>query len=152
GSSLRGWAYAAADSIYESLTGESGFFSTKLAYVKEIPLKKGVCCKHIYVADYDGSNEQPIVQTPTVNVAPRWNNDLKRPLLFYSENTNANMRMMVIDMHKKRIIASNFDGLNMLPTFSPDGMTVIYCATRGSGSCQLYQWSHKVLKKLTENE
>ena len=40
----------------------------------------------------------------------------------------------------------------MLPAFSPDGKAVIYCATRGSGSCQLYHWSNKILKKLTHNE
>ena len=76
---------------------------------------------------------------------------LHRPFLFYSENTNANMRMMAVDMHKKKVIASNFDGLNMLPAFSPDGKAVVYCATRGSGNCQLYHWSHKTLKKLTHN-
>ena len=95
---------------------------------------------HIYIADYDGSNEECIVQTPTINVSPRWNNDGKRPLLFYSENTNSNMRMMAVDLHKKRVVASNFDGLNMLPAFAPDGKSVIYCATRGDANCHLYHW------------
>jgi TolB protein len=148
----RGWAYALADSIHESLTGEPGFFSTKLAYTKQIPLKKGLHYTHIYVADYDGSNEEPLIQTRTINAHPKWNKDGKRPLLFYSENTNANMRMMASDMHKKRVVASNFEGLNMSPTFSPDGKSVVYCATRGSGSCQLYHWSHKALKKITHND
>lgn len=150
--SLRSSTYALADSIWNALTGEPPFFGAKLAYTKEIPAKKGLHYTHIYIADYDGSNEELLVATPTVNVAPRWNKDLNRPLLFYSENTNANMRMMAADMHKKRIVASNFDGLNMLPSFSPDGASVVYCATRGSGSCQLYHWSHKKIKKLTSNE
>ena len=149
---LRSSVYALADSIWNTLTGEPPFFSIKLAYTKEVPLKKGLHYNHIYIADYDGSNEQLLVATPTVNIAPRWNKDLNRPLLFYSENTNANVRMMAVDMHKKRIVASNFDGLNMLPAFSPDGSSVVYCATRGSGSCQMYHWSHKKIKKLTNNE
>ena len=144
--------YALADSVWQTLTGEPGIFSTKLAYTKEIPAKKGLHYTHIYIADYDGSNEKLLVQTPTINVAPRWNKDVNRPLLFYSENTNSNMRLMAVDMHKKRIVASNFDGLNMLPAFSPDGSSVVYCATRGSGSCQIYHWSHKKIKKLTNNE
>ncbi len=148
----RSSVYMLADSIWQTLTGEPGIFSTKLAYTKEIPAKKGLHYTHIYIADYDGSNEELLVATPTINVSPRWNKDLNRPLLFYSENTNANMRMMASDMHKKRIIASNFDGLNMLPSFSPDGGSVVYCATRGSGSCQLYHWSHKKIKKLTNND
>ena len=149
---LRSCAYALADSLYEAFTNEPGFFSTKIAYTKQIPLSKGKHYTHLFIADYDGSNEQCIIGTPTINVSPRWNKDINRPLLFYSENTNTNMRLVAVDMHKKRTIASNFDGLNMLPAFSPDGKSVVYCATRGSGNCQLYYWSNKVLKKITQNE
>jgi TolB protein len=152
GDAPRGWAYAVADSLYETLHSQPGFFSTKIAYVKEIPQKNGRHFTAICMADYDGSNEEVLVDTATINVSPRWNNDPKRPLVFYSENTNTNMRMLAVDMHKKRIVASNFDGINMLPTFSADGRSVIYCATRGSGNCQLYQWIDKKLKRLTHNE
>jgi tol-pal system beta propeller repeat protein TolB len=147
----RAWAYSFADSVYETLTKDPAFFSTKIAYAKEIPQKNGTHYTHLYIADYDGSNPELLVSTPTINVSPRWNNDANRPLLFYSENTNANMRMMASDMKQKRVVASNFDGLNMLPSFSPDGMSVVYCATRGSGKCQLYRWSGKQLKNLTNN-
>lgn len=147
----RGWAYAFADSVAEVLTNDPAFFSTKIAYAKEMQQKNGTHYTHLYIADYDGSNPELLVSTPTINVSPRWNNDANRPLLFYSENTNANMRMIATDMKKKRVIASNFDGLNMLPSFSPDGLSVVYCATRGSGKCQLYRWSGKQLKNLTNN-
>lgn len=152
GRALRGWAYAVADSLYESLWGEPGIFSTKIAYVLEVPQKNGRHFTRICMADYDGSNSEIVVDTATVNVSPRWNNDPNRPLIFYSENTATNMRMLAVDMRKKRIVASNFDGLNMLPTFSADGSSVIYCATRGSGSCQLYQWKNKTIKRLTHND
>lgn len=152
GNVKRAWAYAFADSMYEILTNDPAFFSTKIAFAKEIPQKNGAHYTHLYIADYDGSNPELLVSTPTINVSPRWNNDANRPLLFYSENTNANMRMIASDMHKKRVVASNFDGLNMLPSFSPDGLSVVYCATRGSGKCQLYRWSGKQLKNITNNQ
>ncbi len=148
----RATAYALADSISELLTGEPGFFSTKIAYTQEVPLKSGKHYTHIYIADYDGSNAQLLVDTPTISISPRWNNDPKRPLLFYSENTTTNVRMMAMGMDKKRIMASNFEGINMQPTFGPDGTAVVYCATRGGGNCQLYHWAHKTLTKLTNND
>lgn len=113
--------------------------------------KGGRKVKHICIADYDGSQEQLLVNVPTVTVAPRWNHDVNNPLLFYSEFTNANVRLMTVDMHKTRRIASNFEGINMVPSFSSDGTKGVYCASRGDGSCQLYYFAKGVFKKVTNN-
>lgn len=149
---LRGWAHNVSDALWVALTGQEGFFSTKIAYCKEVPVKRKKKVNHVYVADYDGSNEELLVATPTVNVAPRWNKDNKNPLVFYSEYTNTNVRLVAVDMHKKRKIASDYDGINMLPAFSSDGKKVVYCASRGKGSCQLYCYDKNELKKITSNQ
>ncbi len=148
----RGWAHNIADIVWQVVTGNQGFFSTKIAYCKDIhsPRKRKVM--HVYIADYDGSNEQLLVSNPTVNVAPRWNNDVVNPLLFYSEYTNSNVRLIAVNMEKKRKVASNFDGINMLASFSGDGKQVIYCASQGKGSCQLHYYEKGQLKKLTDNK
>ena len=107
--------------------------------------------KHIYIADYDGKNEKLLVSTATVNVAPCWNRDQNNPLLFYSEHTNKNVRLVSADMYGRRKIVSNFDGINMLPAFSSDGKRVVFCASRGGGNCQLYYYAQGIFKKLTNN-
>ena len=149
GNSDLGWAHALSDTVWPELTGKPGFFSTKIAYCRAVrlPHKKGDC-RYVYVADYDGSNEQLLVKTPTINLAPRWNRDSKKPLLFYSEYTNKNIRLMSVDMQGRRRIASNFDGINMLPTFSGDGKRVVYCASRADGNCHLYYFEKNVFKRL----
>lgn len=144
-------AHKVADSLWQAITGNPGFFTTKIAYCVEKPLADGTYYKHIVTADYDGSNIQPLVTTPTINLAPRWNVIGKKPLVFYSECTPSNIRLMVVDMHKKKTIVSNFDGLNMLPTFSHDGSKVVYCASKGDGACHLYYYDKGVFKKLTDN-
>ena len=149
GKDLRGWAHNIADTIWPVLTNEPGFFSTKISYCKEVKRSGKKSYKHIYVSDYDGSNEKLLVSTPTINVVPRWNNDLSNPLVFYSEHTNENVRLVVVDMNKKRKIVSNFDGLNILSTFSPDGKKFAYCASRGDGFCQIYYYADGKLKKIT---
>ena len=148
GRDLHGWAHNISDIIWPNLTGEKGFFSTKIVYCKKINCGTKSDYKYVYVADYDGSNERLLVSTPTINMTPRWNNDPKCPLIFYSEHTNKNVRLMVVDLHGRRKVASNFDGLNILSTFSPDGKNFAYCASRGNGSCQIYFFDGE-LKKLT---
>ncbi len=148
---LRGWAYNCADVMWPFLTGQDGLFSSKIAYCKEVKTQTGSLLQHICVADYDGSNEEVLVAMPTVSIAPRWNRDTSKPLLCYSEYTNTNVRLMSVDMHRKRTVASDFDGINMLPAFSQDGKVVVYCASRGDGSCQLYSYKKGKLQRLTHN-
>lgn len=166
GSDARNWAHKIDDKIWPNLTGEPGFFSTKIVYSKTVSRNKKRDLKHIYIADYNGENERLLIGTQTVNIAPRWNSDPKNPLVFYSEHTSKNVRLMVADMHGRRRIASNFDGLNILSAFSPDGKRFAYCASKGLGgmkgfknkngsganlgSCNIYFYDG-ILKKLTNS-
>src|SRR5579885_218879 len=153
GELVRGWAHNISDMLWPELTAQDGFFSTKIAYCKEISDKRHRHkLKHIFVADYDGSNEQRVIATPTINVAPRFNKDQNKPLLFYSESTNANIRMMIADLQGHAKVASNFDGVNMLPSFTADGSKLVYCASHGHGDCQLYYYDKKTFKQLTDNK
>lgn len=153
GTVLRGWAHNIADDVWPMISGNPGIFSTKLAYCKNVTHKKNRApLKHIMVADFDGSNEQSLVTTPTINLAPRWNADLNNPMLFYSESTNKNIRLVVANMEGKRKIASNFDGLNMQTSFSHDGTKMVYSASRGNGNCQIYYYSKLDFRKITNNQ
>jgi len=143
------WADNIADSVWPELTGQAGCFSTRIAYCKQVRGKKGQLYKHIYHARIDGSDAHPLITTPTVNIAPCWNKDTYNPLLFYSESTNTNVRLMVTTLHGTRKVASNIDGLTMLPAFSRDGKKIVYCASQGTGSCQLYEYEKGKTKRLT---
>lgn len=147
---MRGWAHGVADELWPALTGHDGFFSTKIAYAKEVR-KQGRRYKYIAIADYDGTHEELLVTTPTINLAPRWNHAVGNPLLFYSESTNTNVRLMWVNMAGKRKVASGFDGINMVPAFSGRGDKVVYCASRGMGMCQLYLYANNGLKMVTNN-
>jgi len=149
GKDFCGWAHKISDSIWPNLANEPGFFSTKITYCKEIRRSGKKSYKYIYISDYDGSNEQLLVSKPTINMVPRWNNDPEIPLIFYSEHTNENVRLMFVDMKGRRKIVSNFDGLNILSAFSSDGKKFAYCASRGDGYCQIYYYADRILKRIT---
>lgn len=151
GKEPREWAHHIADAVWPMVTGQEGFFCTKVAYCKEVHEPGKKVLKHVYIADFDGSHEKLLVSTSTINVAPRWNRDPDKPLLFYSEHTNTNVRLVMVNMKGNRKVVANFDGINMLPAFSPDGKQVVFCASRGSGHCQLYSYKKGSLQKLTHN-
>jgi len=152
GKSIQGWAHHIAAAVWPVLTGQASMFSSQIAYCKEAVRSNGMLAKYICVADHDGSHEQIVVEVPTVNMAPRWNNDLSNPIILYSEHTNTNVRLVSIDTHKKRRIVSDFEGINMQPEFSYDGTMVVYCASRGDGCCHIYVYKDGSLAPLIVNE
>lgn len=149
--SERVWAHAVSDMVWPCLTGLQGIFSTRIAYCMKKPRKDGSHVTHIYCADYDGSQVEPLVKNQNINIAPRWNNDPKDPLVFYSMYGSYNMPLMAVRLDKKIKVVSNFDGINMLPSFSKDGKSLVYCASRGDGICHIYFYQKGVLKKISNN-
>lgn len=145
----RAWAHAIADEVWKTLTGNEGFFSSRLAYCKDSKDENGKNIRKIYISDFDGSNEELLVDIPTITIAPRWH--IKKPRLFYSEYANTNVQLVSISMKKEKKTISTFDGVNMLASFSQDGKTLVYCSSRGNGSCQLYRYKQGELKRFTNN-
>jgi len=146
---IRAWAHAIADELYKTLTDNNGFFSSRIAYCKDSKNDKGNTIRKLYVADFDGSNEELLVDLATITVAPRWHT--QKPNISYSEYANTNVELMSVTMNKTRTPIANYEGINMLATFSPDGNIMGYCASRGSGSCQIYLLKNNHLKRCTNN-
>lgn len=150
--------HSIADALWPVLTGKPGFFSTKIAYCKAVPpiRKKGrqyKHIKHIYIVDFDGSNARLLVDTPTLNIAPRWHKSSTCPLLFYSECRASNMALMKVNLRGEKSVVSNEDGLNMLPSFSPDGTGVAYNISRDIYRQMLDPQTQKITKeKIISNK
>ncbi len=132
----RSWGHTIADACLPILTGKEGFFSSKLAFYKEEGDKKQIC-----VADYNGKVTRPLVHLKRTAVAPRWNNDSENPLVLYSEYTPVNVRLMSTNLQGKKQVAVNFDGLNMLPSFSEDGSEVVMCLSQNENT-QIYSYGY----------
>ncbi len=145
----REWAHTVANETFQKLTGNQGFFSSRIAYCKDSKNDAGKSLRKIYIADFDGSNEELLVNLPTITVAPRWHTT--EPRILYSEYANTNVELMSVTMNKKRKPVANFDGINMLACYSPNGKSYSYCSSRGSGSCQIYLVDDGNLKRCTQN-
>ena len=158
GTVVRGWAHNLADQIWPEFMGAKSCFSSKIAYCKQLWVKhngRDKVYKHIYIADADGQHVRPLVEIPTVCLAPRWSNQASDPILFYSENTLSNVRLVMANMFGKRKTICSFDGLNMLPAFSDDHKNIVFCLSK-DGSSQLYNSfldaeKKRVFSRMTNN-
>ena len=125
---LRLAAHRMADQIYERLTGEKGVFSTRLAYVTKRSNQFT-----LWIADADGENAQPALNSPEPIISPSWSPS-GRELAYVSFET----RKPVVYVHDvasgKRRVLANFKGSNSAPAWSPDGRTVAVTLSREGGS------------------
>lgn len=148
----RAVAHSIADALWNVVTNNKSCFKSSIAYCKEVSLAKGRTAKQVCVAEYTGDNERVLVPLPTIMVAPRWHPSSTSPLLFYSEYTSSNVRLMAVDMQGCRKIVVDADGVNMLPAISPDGKKFLYCSSHGKSGCQIYYGDAARVHKITDNE
>lgn len=158
GSAIRGWAHAIADEARKTLTGHEGFFSSRIAYCKDGKDTHGKTIRKIYIADFDGSNEELLLDSCGITLAPRWHP--RKAELFYSENTSTNIQLKSVNVKKRKKntdvcsskkISPFESGVNMLVSFDPIGKNYAFCASRGNGNCQIYLNKDDNVKPCTKN-
>ncbi len=126
---LRLTAHQMADDIYEKITGESGIFASRLAYV----LQTGPKAYELIVSDSDGENPKTALKSNQSIISPMWSPN--GALLTY---VSFEANKPVIYLHdvrsgERRLIAS-FKGNNSAPAFSPDGKTMAVALSMGGGT------------------
>ena len=120
-----------ADDIYEKITGEKGYFNTKIAFVKKAGPRFD-----LIIADYDGQNEQSALTSREPIISPEWSPDGTR--LSYVSFENRKPQIWVHEIYtSKRTLVGNFKGSNSAPAWSPDGRTLAVTLTL-TGASQIY--------------
>ncbi len=120
-----------ADYVYEMLTGQPGYFATRIAYV----VKSGSSYE-LRVADSDGMNSQTALVSREPIISPAWAPDGQRIAYVSFE-----AKKPVVYVHNlptgQRHVAANFRGSNSAPAWSPDGRQLAVVLTK-DGNSQLY--------------
>ena len=124
----QGLAQWVADELWSELTGQEGIGYTKIAYCQDGVNHTKKPIKSIYLTTPHAYSPELLLQGGKC-IGPRWNKKKEYPLLYYSEITSSNMRLMSVGLNKKTKKIFNNDGITMLPSCSTDGTKVIYCAS-----------------------
>jgi len=135
-------AHKISDELMPLLTGQKGPMLSTLAYCKQLSPRRKVVC----ISDFACMLERTIIANNSINVAPAWHS--QAPMFFYSEFTRSNSRLMSFDLHKhQRKVVCSYDGLNMQPSFSPDGTRAVLCLS-SKGNTEIYLYDQKQCNKL----
>ena len=131
-------AHIIADAIYKRVTGEEGYFDTRIAYVGETgPLNARV--KRIAIMDQDGANNRYITDGRTLALTPRFSPTLQEIVyMAYGENNGPpRVYLQNVDSGRRELLG-NFPGMSFAPRFSPDGTKVAMSLSQ-DGNTDLYE-------------
>ena len=128
-------AHIIADAIYERLTGEKGYFDTRIVFVNETG-GKAKRRKRLTIMDQDGANLRYLTSGNDLVLTPRFSPS--RQEITYMSFAGGEPRVYLLNIETgQREIVGNFPNMTFSPRFSPDGQRVIMSLQHG-GNANIY--------------
>ena len=128
-----------SDAIYERLTGDKGYFDTRVVYVAETGPKLRPT-KKLAIMDQDGFNPVHLTNGDTTVLTPRFSpNSQVIAYMSIDPKSNANGRVFLMDIQSgRREVLGDFPGMTFAPRFAPNGQKVVMSMARG-GNTDIYE-------------
>lgn len=141
-------AHQISDTIYERLTGEKGYFDSRIVYISETgPKNRRI--KRLAVMDQDGFNSRFLTGGNDIVLSPRFSP--KRQEVTYISYASGQPKVMLINVDTgQRELVGNFAGMSFAPRFSPDGNKVVM-SLQNDANANLYVMDlrNKNMSRLT---
>ncbi len=134
--SADGWrrmAHKVADTIYSRITGESGYFDSRIVFIAETGPKNDRR-KRLALMDYDGANLRYLTDDSSIVLAPRFSPNTRD--VIYTSYASGLPQVYLMNLETGRQSPLIEDALNMAtaPRFSPDGTKVVLSIIEGSNT------------------
>lgn len=148
-----GWrkiAHIIADYIYERLTGETGYFDSKIAFISESGNQKKRI-KRLAIMDQDGENIQFLTDGKETVLTPRFSPNMKEIAYFSYKTGTPKVYLYNLETGQSQLVGL-FNGMTFAPRFSPDGSKLLMSfANKGNTDIYLYDLKTKQRTRLTNH-
>ncbi|WP_425057115.1 Tol-Pal system beta propeller repeat protein TolB [Rhodovulum bhavnagarense] len=134
--SWRRVAHKVADQVYGRITGESGYFDSRVVFVAERG-PKNARQKRLAIMDYDGANVQFLTDASSLVLAPRFSPDGGRVLYTSYESGFPRVYLMDIATGGRRALDEQPGSMTFAPRFAPDGRRVVFSISQ-AGNTDIY--------------
>ncbi|MHB8529411.1 MAG: Tol-Pal system beta propeller repeat protein TolB, partial [Caulobacteraceae bacterium] len=128
-------AHKIADAVYEKLTGEKGYFDTRVVFVADSGTRlKPV--KRLAIMDQDGANPSYLTNGAYLVFTPRFSSSSQEITFMALRPTGSSLYLFNIETGRQESLG-HFEGMVFAPRFSPDGRKVAFSVEK-AGNTDIY--------------
>ncbi|MAS12211.1 MAG: Tol-Pal system beta propeller repeat protein TolB [Nitratireductor sp.] len=129
-------AHIIADAIYQRLTGETGYFDTRIVYVDESgPRNNRV--KRLAIMDQDGANHRFLTDGRAIVLTPRFSPTRQEITYMSYEGGQPQVYLLQLETGQRELVG-NFPGMTFAPRFSPNGQQIVMSLLRDDGNSNIF--------------
>lgn len=147
---IRRVGHTVSDIVYERITGETGYFDTRIVYVSESgPQNKRL--KRLAIMDQDGENHQYLTDGSFLVLTPRFSPTSQEiTYLAYFKN-EPRVYIFNLETGQQELLGS-FPGMTFAPRFSPAGDKIIMSlAQKGITDIYTMNLNNQEVNRLTNS-
>lgn len=147
-SNWRRIAHIISDAIHKRLTGEAGYFDTRIVYIAESgAMNRRV--KRLAIMDQDGENHRYLTDGSSLVLTPRFSPNAQEITYMSYANNKPRVYLYNIDTGRQQVLG-DFPGMTFSPRFSPDGNSVAMSLSK-NGATNIYRLNvrTKAVQQLT---
>ncbi len=126
-------AHIISDGVYAKITGEKGFFDTRIVFVDESGPKDNRR-KRLAIIDQDGANFKALSGNEELVVTPRFSPS-SQEVAYMGFMPGSDPKVYILDVAAgRREVVGNFPGMSFSPRFSPDGWKIVMSLQQGGNA------------------
>lgn len=142
-------AHIISDEVYKRVTGEDGYFDSRIVYISEAgPATNRQ--KRLAIMDQDGANHRYLTEDGTLVLTPRFSPTAQEITYMSYKNGKPRVYLYNIDSGRQEVLG-DFPGMTFAPRFSPDGNKVVMSMSQ-NGNTDIYEMNLRTRqsRKLTD--